>query len=440
MKQTLIDPAVVRTVMDRYDLTDLNKGSIRQIGGIVKALEKETGEEFVHFEMGVPGLPPSPIGVEAEKKALDAGVPAIYPEMAGIPELKTESSRFLKAFVDVDVSPECCIPTVGSMQGAFAAFTICSQLDSKKDTILFIDPGFSVQKLQTEVIGVKKEHFDVYSYRAEKLGPKLESYLQKGNIAAILYSNPNNPTWMCLHESELKTIGELATKYDTLVIEDLAYMAMDFRKDLSKPFQPPFQPSVGKYTDNFVILMSASKIFSYAGQRIAVMAISDKVFSRPYEGLQERYGIAKFGSVMIQRILYCLSSGTAHTPQYALAAMLKAANDGDLNFVEEVREYGRRTNRLKDIFLRNGFHIVYDHDLEEPLSDGFFFTVGYKDVEGGELLRLLLHYGVSAIVLSTTGSKQQGLRICSSTVKPHHFDMLEERLRLFDENYGKIEL
>lgn len=437
MKNTLIDPAVVAEAMRQYDVTDLNTAAIRQIGGIVKYIEDKTGEEFVHFEMGVPGLPPVRIGIEAEHRALDEGKPAIYPPMPGIPELKREASRFLKAFVNVDISPEGCIPTVGSMQGAYAILTLCSQIDRRKDTILYIDPGFSVQKTQADVIGVKRESFDVYDYRAEKLGPKLESYLQKGNVAAILFSNPNNPTWMCLSDSELKTIGELATKYDTIVIEDLAYLGMDFRRDLGKPFQPPYQVSVSRYTDNYIIMMSASKIFSYAGQRIAVIAISDKIYSRYYEDLMKRYGLGRFGQVMVQRILYCLSSGTSHTAQYAIAAMLKAASDGTLDFVEEVKEYGRRTAKLKEIFQRNGFHIVYDHDLDEPLSDGFFFTVGYKDVEGGELLRQLMHYGVSAIVLSTTGSDQQGLRICASTVQPRHYDMLDRRLRLFNENYGK---
>ena len=435
MKNTLIDPSVVQATLDQFDVKDLNDASIRQIGGIVRTIEKQTGHEFIHLEMGVPGLPPEKIGVEAEHKALDAGISSVYPDLAGTPELKKEASRFLKAFVDTDVAPEGCMPTVGSMQGAYAAFTLCSQVDPRKDTILYIDPGFSVQKIQADVIGIKRESFDVFDYRAEKLGPKLESYLSKGNIAAILYSNPNNPTWMCLTDSELKTIGELATKYDTIVIEDLAYLAMDFRRDMGTPFQPPFQPTVSKYTDNYIMLLSASKIFSYAGQRIAIMAISDKLFSRSYEALGKRYGLSKFGTVMLQRIIYVLSSGTSHTPQYALAAMFKAASDGNLNFVEEVKEYGRRTKRMKEIFERNGFHIVYDRDLEEPLSDGFFFTIGYRDIEGGELLRQLIHYGVSGIVLSSTGSKQQGLRVCSSAVKPHHYDMLDERLRNFNSNY-----
>ncbi len=65
---------------------------------------------------------------------------------------------------------------------------------------------------------------------APKTRPELESYLAQGNIAAIVYSNPNNPAWICLTEDELRTIGELATRYDAIVIEDLAYLCMDFRK------------------------------------------------------------------------------------------------------------------------------------------------------------------------------------------------------------------
>ena len=132
-----------------------------------------------------------------------------------------------------------------------------------------------MQRQQVRILGIKHESFDIYDFRAEKLGPKLESYLKQGNVAAIIYSNPNNPAWICLTESELRTIGELANKYDTIVLEDLAYMGMDFRKELGHPFQAPFQATAARYTDNYVLMISGSKIFSYAGQRIAIAAISD---------------------------------------------------------------------------------------------------------------------------------------------------------------------
>lgn len=111
------------------------------------------------------------------------------------------------------------------MQGTFASFLTCGQCFPNKKTILFIDPGFPVQKQQITVMGYQYESFDVYHYRGNKLREILEKYLSKGNIAAIIYSNPNNPAWFCLTDEELQIIGELSDKYNTIVIEDLAYFA-----------------------------------------------------------------------------------------------------------------------------------------------------------------------------------------------------------------------
>jgi len=434
MKQTPVDYQTTKRVIDSYGLRDFGKATIREVVAISGQLEKETGTEFIHMEMGVPGLKPAQVGVDAEIKALQNGIAAVYPNINGFQGLKDEASRFIKAFIDADIAAEHCVPVTGSMQGTYASFLTCAQCDPEKDTILFIDPGFPVQKQQIVVMGYKYESFDVYDYRGEKLQAVLEGYLSKGNIAAMVYSNPNNPAWFCLTDSELKVIGETATKFDTIVIEDLAYFAMDFRKELGTPFKPPYQPSVSKYTDYYILQISGSKAFSYAGQRIGVTAISDKLYERAHEGLTQRYGGGTFGTVYIHRVLYALSSGTSHSAQYALAAMLKAASDGDFNFVEEVKEYGRRAAKLKAIFTKYGFEIVYDQDLNEPIADGFYFTIAYPGMTGDELMEELMYYGVSAISLSTTGSQQQGLRACTSFIKPNQYELLEERLTLFEKN------
>ena len=396
--------------------------------------EKESGVEFIKMEMGIPGLPAAQVGVDAQVKALQAGIAHSYPDIQGYPELKKEASRFVKAFIGLDVAAEACVPVTGSMQGTYASFLTCSQAQQGKDTVLFIDPGFPVQKMQLQVMGVKYETFDVYDYRGEKLGAKLESYLKNGNICAIVYSNPNNPAWICLNEQELETIGKLATQYDCVVMEDLAYFAMDFRQDLSVPFQPPYQPSVGRYTDNYMLLISGSKAFSYAGERIGVVCISNKLFHRHFEQLAQRYQGLPFGLVFSTRMLYALSSGTSHSAQYAMAAMLKAASDGTYDFRKEVSVYGQRAHKLKEIFLRHGFHVVYDKDLDQPVADGFYFTIGYKNMTSGELAKELMYYGVSAICLITTGSHQEGLRVCTSFIEDHQYAQLEERMQIFEAN------
>lgn len=435
MKNTPIDRNIVDEAINEFHLKDFAQATIREVKAIAANAEKASGVEFIKMEMGVPGLPPSHIGVEAEIKALQNGIASLYPDINGLPELKKAASDFIKAYIDIDINPEGCVPVTGSMQGTYAAFMVCSQCDEKKDTILFIDPGFPVQKQQLVVMGQKYETFDVYDYRGDKLKDKLESYLSKGNISAIIYSNPNNPSWVCLKDEELKVIGELANRYDVIVLEDLAYFAMDFRKDLSTPYQAPFQPSVAKYTDNYVLLISGSKAFSYAGQRIGVSCISDSLYHKAYPGLTKRYGGGTFGTVFIHRVLYALSSGTSHSAQFALAAMLKAAAEGKYNFLQEVGIYGERAKKLKDIFLKNGFYLVYDNDLGEPVADGFYFTIGYPGMTSGELMKELMYYGVSAISLTTTGSHQEGLRACTSFIKDHQYDQLEKRMKLFAENH-----
>lgn len=435
MNNTPIPQEIVKKYIDQLQIKDLGKASIREIVALINFIEEESKTKFIRMEMGVPGLPPAKVGVEAEIKALESGVASIYPMMDGIKPLKYEASRFIKLFMNVDVDAASCIPTCGSMQGTFAALLVAGNVDKQKDTTLFIDPGFPVQKQQMTVMGHKYATFDVFDFRGEKLREKLESYLSQGNINSIVYSNPNNPSWICMTEEELQIIGELATKYDVIVMEDLAYFGMDFRKDLYTPGKPPYQPTVAKYTDNYVLFISSSKIFSYAGQRGAIMAISNALWKRQYDNLEVRFSSKPFGFTIVMQVLYALSSGIAHSVQHALAAMFKAANDGQFNFIEDVKEYGRKAKIMKDLFLENGFHVVYEKDGDEPIADGFYFTIGYQGMTGGELLQNLLYFGISAITLRNTGSEKEGLRACVSHVKRDQFGDLESRLKLFNETF-----
>ena len=239
---------------------ELGAASIRQLVGVVKDIERATSEEFVHMELGEPGLPAEMIGIQAENEALLSGCGSRYPIITGIPEVKHWGSEFVRAFMGLDIPQECIVPTVGSMQAAFALNMTMMQLDKERDTVLFLDPCFPVQKQQCKVIGVRVEAMDVADYRGEALAVELERRFQSGRIAAMLFSNPNNPSWMCMTERELEIIGQLATRYNVLVIEDLAYMNMDFRDaERGTPYEPPYQPTVGRYTNNCVHMISCSK-------------------------------------------------------------------------------------------------------------------------------------------------------------------------------------
>jgi aspartate/methionine/tyrosine aminotransferase len=195
---------------------------------------------------------------------------------------------------------------------------------------------------------------------------------------------------------------------------------------------------VAKYTKNFVLLISSSKAFSYAGERIGMMVLSDVLFQTTAPDLLRYYRFDNVGHAMIFGTLYTLSSGTNHSSQYALAAILKAANEGKLDFVEVVKEYGEKAHIMKKLFTENGFEIVYDKDENEPIADGFYFTFAYPGFSGSDLMEKMLYYGISAITLDITGSERhEGIRACVSLVQRSQFHALEERLKRFNEDHKK---
>lgn len=423
--------------MDRLGLDkNITNATIRQMVSLSDALESIAGEPFVHLELGNPGIPSSSIGVEAECEALRGGIANKYPNIAGLPSLKNAGSDFLKAFLNIDVCPSNIIPTVGSMQGSFTMMLLLSHRMKGRDTMLYVDPGFPAQTTQAHVLGIRRQSFDIFNYRGRKLEEKLEEVFSQGNIMGFLYSNPNNPAWTNFTEEELEIIGRLATKYDVIVLEDLAYMGMDFRSDFSHPNKAPYIPTVARYTDNYVLLVSGSKIFSYAGQRIAMVCISDKVAATNYPAVEEFFNMYTFVDAYVFGVLYAASSGTSHSAQYAMAAMLRAAVDGKLNFVGDCEEYRRRGEIARKLFVDNGFHLVYDEDCGTPISDGFFFTVAYGDMDSRHIQGELMRHGVCTISLPSTGSRQEGIRVCVSKLDNQAtIENLAKRLKNFSNEF-----
>ena len=107
-------------------VADLQNATIGDVLLVASRLEEQTGIPFIRMDQGSPGLPANKVGIEAEKRALDAGLGAQYPAAAGVPELKEAASRFVKAFIDIDISPRACVPTTGSVAASFGAFIACN--------------------------------------------------------------------------------------------------------------------------------------------------------------------------------------------------------------------------------------------------------------------------------------------------------------------------
>lgn len=427
-----IDESTLGHALERARIDHPGRASIRQIRLLVDALERETDVEFIRMEMGVPGLATPAVAVAAERTALADGVSSVYPPAAGIPVLKHEISRFVERFLGVTVAPSGCVPTVGSLGGSFMTFLLATSLRTGADTILFLDPGFPVHRQQARTLGIATRGFDFGNHRGPALRARLEEETADGRVAAILYSNPNNPSWMCLRPDELESIAVTARERDILIIEDLAYFGMDVREAYARPGVPPYQPSISHVTDQWVLLISSSKIFSYAGQRIGMLVASDVLAERDFPALSGRFSYTRFGEALVLGAVYAATAGVSHSAQYGLCALLRAANDGELSLRDETAVYPARAAVMKRLFLKSGFRIVYDVDGDRPIADGFYFTVAYGSLSGEALVGRLLRYGISVISLASASAvRSEGVRACVSLVRDEQLPELEARLRAF---------
>lgn len=435
---TPIETKSVRQLIENSGIPSLAHASIRRIAGLVNQIEAVTKQQFIRMELGVPGIETPSIGIEAEIEALKKGVSSIYPPLDGVPVLKQEISRFCQQFLNISVPALYCYPTVGSGQGAMAAFMVANRIRPEGAT-LFLDPGFPNQKIQLTALGHSWQSVDVYDYRGEALRDMLEEQLSTGVFTSLIYSNPNNPSWICFNEEELKYIAEVAARYDVIIIEDLAYIGMDYRTNYAIPGVAPFQPTVARYAKDYILLISSSKVFSYAGQRIASLVVSESLSIRKIPALKPFFGFDQFHQAMVYGAFASLSSGVTHSTQYGFAALLKAANDGVFPFLQDTKIYENRAKLMKQIFIEHGFYIVYDKDLDQDIGDGFYFTFAYPGLRSGELIEALLYFGVSAISLINAGSKRaEGLRACVSKVKDSELAILSERLKFFHKTMARI--
>ena len=137
------------------------------------------------MEMEFPDYHPS-VGVKAEIESLQKGIASLYPDINGLPALKEEASRFYQGIRQCRRSAGRMRTVTGSMQELCLPFLTCSQCDEKKTQSCLSTPGFPVQKQQLVVMGQNMK-LSMYDYRGCKLKEKLESYLKKGNISAIVH-------------------------------------------------------------------------------------------------------------------------------------------------------------------------------------------------------------------------------------------------------------
>lgn len=410
---------------------DFERLDIQELWKQISILEQKLNVQYLRMDFGIPGLPPPDAAINAHLEALsDRKIVSRYPPSEGVTELKVETAEFLNLFLGIQLEPEWCLPTCGSTEAAFIAQAISGRRYKERRQILHLEPGYPPIKAQTQLLGLESCAVDLYACRGRQLIDVIQSHINEGHLAAISWSSPNNPTSMVLSEEELRDIGMLCEWNDVVAIEDAAYLGM-IKGGRSSGLRQ--WNSIAQYTDNFFLLLSASKMFSYAGERIGMLVSSAALMGRDYEAMDEFFGCKNVGRA-IKRTIFNLTAGAPHTAQYAIARVLKAINQGQYDFVKILGEYGNRARAVRDILLRNGFYGVYE-PIHEESEGGFYLTFGFPGLTAAQLLKELLYHGITVLPLSVFGSRHEGgVRACVGLLEQEDMPCFEHRISEFSKS------
>lgn len=402
------------------DLKEVEYPSIRDISDVITQDNFDDVFEngFINLCIGIPSLKAPQELVDFQKDMCDS-YHNMYAPFIGLNEVKSETLKTLKLFLNIDdyeMDKNLVFSTVGAMHASYLALQIVKELDKK---VVFLDPGFSVNKLQAKIIGL--EYLNVDFGDSEWLN-KLEDIL-KYNESAVLFSNPNNPTGMFFKDDVLRDIAFLINKYNGIAIEDLAYFLMVYDTDYTYPGVEPFFPTITKHTNDNILIMSASKLFSYAGERIGIIKISKELSEKKIRGENTLRFLGKYIHGTVASV-----SQSAQRTLYMALKMLNENNPIMRKYLDNLREeYRERLEFVEHVFREANFKRIYKSNERATL----YMCFEHPDyTHGGDICKKLLCYGIATVPLEIFGGKP-GIRVSISLLDKNRREILKRRLKNF---------
>ncbi|MGN0094188.1 MAG: MalY/PatB family protein [Methanobrevibacter sp.] len=156
----------------------------------------------------------------------------------------------------------------------------------------------------------------------------LEEKFKDPKVKLMLLCNPHNPIGKIWTKDELVKIGELADKYNVIVISD------EIHCDLTNPglFYTPYISASNKTRNNSITTLSPSKSFNIAGIKTAAVSI-------PNEKIREK----AFNHIQIE--------GLSDPNLFACSAAIEAYNHGE-DWLNQLRDYIYNNKLFLDKYLK----------------------------------------------------------------------------------------
>lgn len=222
------------------------------------------GERVTRFEIGEPNFPAPPQVIRGLTETFRKNKIIGYGPAAGLPELRRAIADELSVEHHAKIEPDQILITPG---GRFAIFATIASFVSQLERVVIPQPAWPAYEECVDFVKGRVISLNTtLENRWEIDFGKLEGELRKGARMLIL-NTPSNPTGKAINKSKFQEIGELAQRYDALVLSDEVYNKYVYTKT------PSILESSG---ENYVYVNSFSKQFSLTGWRIAYLVTTQE--------------------------------------------------------------------------------------------------------------------------------------------------------------------
>ena len=190
-----------------------------------------------------------------------------YTDFRGDPELREAIVDFYKEEYDMDIVDEEVFVCTSACEGMYL---VLEAILDDGDEVLMQAPYFTPYRQQVELARGVPVELPTYEEEDFQINvERLESLITE-KTKALIINSPNNPTGNCLTVETMRKIGEIAEKYEIVVVADDIYTAFSY--------QNPFVPfaSLPGMKERTIVLNSFSKNFTMTGWRIGnIIATAD---------------------------------------------------------------------------------------------------------------------------------------------------------------------
>jgi aspartate/methionine/tyrosine aminotransferase len=216
-----------------------------------------------------------------------------YTPAEGLPEFKDSLQTFFRDRRNCIIPSNQILPVDSA---AFGIFLICKSILNQGDEAIIFDPVDFLFQYSIEKVGAKPVRFAIPS-GIKNVDFTLIEKLITPKTKMICLCNPLNPTGKVFTREELEVLGNIAVKYNLLILSDEIWSDIVYK--------PNTFTSIASISDDIashtVIVTGFSKSYGLAGLRIGVVATANqKIFQSIFENSLHQstiHGVNSIGQI-----------------------------------------------------------------------------------------------------------------------------------------------